>query len=282
MPSGVIQNVEDHPNFVSVTIKLDGSAPNELLNARIEKSVMLFKRWDHLLTPGTRVGGISLDAENQIDLRGSFVHPLDIKTEHVSASAPSEQSYPARDRQTPISQGGPQLRAQIKKPPGVNGLWLQIENYGDLSRENAVWWHDRNMATRFRSIDEFKQALARHSLDPNEYRLLAPKETAAVVIEKQTLTNGTVAKARVSDPGTSHEAAESIRPTELEMVVLEGLRQCGDRGATSDELGAQLKMDRDSVSPRMKPLIKKGYVIDSGARRPGDSGRSQTVWKAIK
>lgn len=88
----------------------------------------------------------------------------------------------------------------------------------------------------------------------------------------------TEAHARSSDPSTSLAAARSLKTSELEGVVLAKLKTFRN-GATSDELARALGLSRDSVSPRMKPLVNKGHAIDSGRKRPGDSGRSQIVWR---
>lgn len=157
--NGTIQNVEDNRDGAVVTVAMDGSRPNESVKVALDKSAPIFLRWKSLLTVGEKIGGIVLNG-GAVDLRASLVHSLS-----VTQAAPVESA----------SRGGPQLRAQIKKPPGIEGLWLQIENYGRGSNENAVWWNDRGMATRFHSIDEFKLALARHNLESSEYRLFAPK-----------------------------------------------------------------------------------------------------------
>lgn len=93
--------------------------------------------------------------------------------------------------------------------------------------------------------------------------------------------DSTSAYARSSDPQTSHEAAESVRPTELESTVLEALRTF-PAGATSYQIAAALGLSLVTVSPRLRPLVCKGLVVDSGHRARGPSGRSQTVWQARK
>jgi predicted ArsR family transcriptional regulator len=89
----------------------------------------------------------------------------------------------------------------------------------------------------------------------------------------------TVAYARGRDPATSHAAAESIRLSDLESTVLIELRKFSD-GATSYALAESLGMSLVTVSPRLRPLVNKGLVEDSGRREVGSSGRSQTVWRA--
>ena len=64
--------------------------------------------------------------------------------------------------------------------------------------------------------------------------------------EQFDLFNGMVdrtdAYSRNSDPETSEEAAESIRTTDAEAVVLEALKEFGADGATSHDLVAQTGM----------------------------------------
>ena len=88
-------------------------------------------------------------------------------------------------------------------------------------------------------------------------------------------------RARHTDPATSHAAARSVYATPLEEQVLKALRQC-PLGATSFQLADKMGMSLVTVSPRLKPLVEKGLVIDSGVKRRGDSGRNQIVWIALE
>ena len=90
------------------------------------------------------------------------------------------------------------------------------------------------------------------------------------------------AYARATDPATSHVAAQAVEPrcAALEEAVLNALKATGGRGCTIDELVAVLRMDKVTLSPRLRPLCKKGFVEETLERRPGVSGRSQIVWKA--
>jgi predicted ArsR family transcriptional regulator len=87
----------------------------------------------------------------------------------------------------------------------------------------------------------------------------------------------TDAHARRHDRTTSHAAAASVRPTGLEQTVLDALAQFPE-GATSFELAAVLDLSLVTVSPRLKPLVTKGHVVEAGQRR-GQSRRMHTVWK---
>lgn len=91
------------------------------------------------------------------------------------------------------------------------------------------------------------------------------------------MTDQTSAYARATDRDTSHAAAESVRTTDLESVVLDELRKYPS-GATTYQLAGSLGRSLVSVSPRIRPLVSKGLVEDSGRRALGPSGRSQTVW----
>ena len=84
---------------------------------------------------------------------------------------------------------------------------------------------------------------------------------------------------RYDDPDTSYEAAHSVKATELEAKVRDAIFKQGDYGATGWEVAAVLKMSINTVSPRFAPLRRKGFIYDSGERRPGPSGRNQIVWK---
>lgn len=91
----------------------------------------------------------------------------------------------------------------------------------------------------------------------------------------------TSAYARASDRDTSHLAAASVRATELEATVLAELRKYLN-GATSYQLAESLRLSLVTVSPRMRPLVSKGLAEDSGRRVTGPSGRSQTIWRAVR
>ncbi len=89
------------------------------------------------------------------------------------------------------------------------------------------------------------------------------------------------AYSRATDPITAYDAAQQLTVARVEMVVLERLRELRDTGATSDEMASLTGIDRVSVSPRFRPLVKKGLVEPSAERRMGRSRRPSIVWKAI-
>lgn len=91
-----------------------------------------------------------------------------------------------------------------------------------------------------------------------------------------------VALARTSDPTTSHLAAGSVGATDLEAVVLEAVRKFPD-GATLDDVMSILNdMSVVTVSPRFRPLLEKGFIVDTGKKRRGKAGRNQRVVKVIE
>lgn len=87
---------------------------------------------------------------------------------------------------------------------------------------------------------------------------------------------------RNSDPDTSHEAAEKLTAGKLEALVYEVIAR-HPNGCTSDEICRALPMHGvQTISPRYAPLIRKGYIEDTGERRKGGSSRTQRVLRAIK
>jgi len=92
------------------------------------------------------------------------------------------------------------------------------------------------------------------------------------------------AYARTTDPGTSHAAAQSIRgrdATVLELTVLSCLMGSKD-GLTTHEIAERTGLEYGSVTPRIRPLIRKGMVVDSGARRvPHGRSKKGIVWRAV-
>jgi DNA-binding MarR family transcriptional regulator len=89
--------------------------------------------------------------------------------------------------------------------------------------------------------------------------------------------------ARRADPETSHEAAASVESAlpQLEAIVLAVIRRSRQQGQTLDQLIDATGIDKVTLSPRLRPLCAKGFVVEMG-KRPGKSGRSQTVWVAVE
>ena len=81
---------------------------------------------------------------------------------------------------------------------------------------------------------------------------------------------------RKDDPETSKEAAK-LDVTELESRVYGLLRF---KPSTTEEIAFSLNKALQSITPRIAPLRRKGFIFDSGVRRKGASGRSRIVWAA--
>lgn len=86
---------------------------------------------------------------------------------------------------------------------------------------------------------------------------------------------------RNSDPDTSHEAAEQIPATELEALVLDRIQMFPEGCIADDILQRMPLIGYNTVTPRFSALLRKGYIIDTGERRVGKSGRRQRVMKAV-
>jgi len=87
---------------------------------------------------------------------------------------------------------------------------------------------------------------------------------------------------RTTDPDTSIDAAEKVDSTKLEQLVYEAIAKHPD-GCTSEELMAHFPNHGvQTISPRFAPLIRKGFIEDTGERRRSSTGRSQRVMKVIK
>ena len=88
---------------------------------------------------------------------------------------------------------------------------------------------------------------------------------------------------RADDPDTSIDAAFSVDSAGLERAVYEAIFSFGGAGCTSDEVRALpqfLARPYSSVTARYKALTEKKYIFDTGARRPGKSGKAQRVMAA--
>jgi len=81
--------------------------------------------------------------------------------------------------------------------------------------------------------------------------------------------------ARHTDPLTSHLAAGRVNVPKREQEALDALRGLPLRQGTSREIARAAGVDKWSISPRMKPLERKGFV-----RRLSTTRASQIVWEA--
>lgn len=88
----------------------------------------------------------------------------------------------------------------------------------------------------------------------------------------------------MSSTDTSAAAYAAIRPhiTAQAKRILDYLSTAqsgGVSGFTSYQLGVYLAMKPQSVSARVNELHEKGWIEDTGLRRPTDTGRKAIVWR---
>lgn len=86
--------------------------------------------------------------------------------------------------------------------------------------------------------------------------------------------------ARAGDPGTAKDAAAETRARILEGIVLKAIADAPD-GLTSEECAAITQLSLVTVSPRMRPLVRRGKIYESTDRRKNQSGHSAIVWKVM-
>ena len=85
---------------------------------------------------------------------------------------------------------------------------------------------------------------------------------------------------RTNDPDTSHAAANAVDSTKLEGLVYEAIKKFGDKGCISDQIRAMYpNYPYSSITARYRALLDKGFIVDTGERRPGKSGKLQRVVK---
>lgn len=90
------------------------------------------------------------------------------------------------------------------------------------------------------------------------------------------------AHSRSTDPATSKAAAASLDSKALNCIesrVMDAYREAGSRGLTTIELSERTGLDRVTVSPRIKPLVERGLLENSGETRKGPSGKSSVAWR---
>lgn len=79
---------------------------------------------------------------------------------------------------------------------------------------------------------------------------------------------------------TSIAAADKINGAlpRLQREVFKTIAAAGGRGATCDEVAAQLGWERFRVRPRTSELRRQHRIVDSGRRRDSLSGIASIVW----
>ncbi len=87
---------------------------------------------------------------------------------------------------------------------------------------------------------------------------------------------------RKEDPDTSKDAAEKVDSTKLEQMVYEAIAKYPNGCIADDVMTHFPSHGIQTISPRYAPLIRKGFIEDTGERRKSSTGRSQRVMKVIK
>jgi hypothetical protein len=64
----------------------------------------------------------------------------------------------------------------------------------------------------------------------------------------------------------------------LRLSALIALDRAGEDGLTHGELAEQTGHRHYSIAPRVTELVRDGWVVDSGRRRPTDTGSPAIVW----
>jgi hypothetical protein len=60
--------------------------------------------------------------------------------------------------------------------------------------------------------------------------------------------------------------------------VLQWVRDRGELGATDDEVQDALHLSGNSERPRRLELVERGWLVDSGVRRPSRQHGPAIVW----
>jgi hypothetical protein len=91
--------------------------------------------------------------------------------------------------------------------------------------------------------------------------------------------------ARNTDPETSREAADSLKTSHLQEIILTVLGRAR-AGLTTHEIAAACGIGYQTITPRMKALCSKALVYDTGLRRTWEGGpgspattRKSIVWQ---
>jgi hypothetical protein len=90
------------------------------------------------------------------------------------------------------------------------------------------------------------------------------------------------ARARSSDPQTSHDAAASIVTKPSQRDVIATLKAIGPSTQKDLEEHPQLKEDYSPsrIRTAVRELADSGLVVDTGEKKTLKSGRRAIIWKA--
>ena len=81
---------------------------------------------------------------------------------------------------------------------------------------------------------------------------------------------------------TSRASALAVDTPMLEAMVYETIKKFGEQGCISDQiLALHPSYPYSSITARYRALLDKGFIVDTGERRKGQSGRNQRVLKTL-
>lgn len=91
----------------------------------------------------------------------------------------------------------------------------------------------------------------------------------------------TDARARNSDPATSHEAAARVEAFDAAhyRLILDALAVLKE--ATAEEIGEFTKIGHHATARRLPEMQKRELVTPTGKVRVNRSGRAARVWRAL-
>ena len=91
------------------------------------------------------------------------------------------------------------------------------------------------------------------------------------------------AKARITDPVTSHMAAKRAngKAAADAEAVLQAHAEAGERGLTGEELELAMRRPYQSVGPRRPGLERQGLLIKAGTRT-NSRGNTETVYRITR
>jgi len=94
---------------------------------------------------------------------------------------------------------------------------------------------------------------------------------------------------RTTDPDTSKEAGHLVNTTKLEKLVYDIIYLYEERGCITDQVVEDAREFfpeeawvnlHGTITPRFRPLLNKGLIVDTGERRLGQARRRQRVMVA--
>lgn len=96
----------------------------------------------------------------------------------------------------------------------------------------------------------------------------------------ERISNLPVLPARNTDPATSHIAAQGGRKSRgtQRIKVYNYFGECKGQGSTDYEMKLVLHFTESSARKRRQELRDDGLIIDSGRRRPTNTGYPAIVW----